>query len=265
MSSASATRLESVLRRDRATLLVAIVAVTALCWVYLFRAAGQMASMDLDAGMDVMRLRPWTALDLSLLLLMWVVMMVGMMLPGATPMILLYAQVHRKAETEGRTLAPTGLFALGYLAVWGGFSVAATAAQWGLDRLALLSPRMVATSPVLGAGLLAAAGLYQLTPWKDACLRHCRAPAHFLANHWRAGRAGAFQMGVRHGAFCLGCCWVLMALLFVGGVMNLLWIAAIAFFVLLEKAAPWGRTGGRWSGVALVGLGIALGVGWFRP
>lgn len=149
---------------------------------------------------------------------------------------------------QGTPVAPTFLFVAGYVAMWCLFSVGATAAQWALERAALLSPNMVATSPGLGAVLLGAAGIYQLTPAKDACLRHCRSPAYFLSEHWRPGMAGAFRMGIVHGAWCLGCCWILMALLFVGGVMNLLWVAAIALFVLLEKALPLGDRGGRLAG-----------------
>jgi predicted metal-binding membrane protein len=159
-------------------------------------------------------------------------------------------------------VAPTASFVVGYLAVWTLFSLAATGAQWALDRAALLSPMLVASSPWLGALLLAAAGLYQLTPAKDVCLRHCRAPAHFIAAHWRPGVAGALRMGAIHGAFCLGCCWALMGLLFFGGVMNLLWIAAITLFVLGEKLLPAGPRTARWTGAAMI-LGAGLvAAGW---
>ena len=153
-------------------------------------------------------------------------------------------------------LAPTATFVLGYIAMWSLFSVAATLVQWGLDQAALISPMMVSTSPSLGAGLLIAAGIYQWLPFKDACLQHCRAPAHFLAEHWHKGKAGAFRMGLEHGAFCLGCCWALMGLLFLGGVMNLLWIAAITLFVLLEKVLPFGDRGGRVMGALMVLAGL---------
>jgi predicted metal-binding membrane protein len=146
----------------------------------------------------------------------------------------------------------TAGFVSGYLVVWAVFSVAATLAQWGLDEAALLSPAMVTTSPYLGAGLLAAAGIYQMTPWKNACVSHCRGPFAFLQQHWRTGRFGAFVMGMQHGAFCLGCCWVLMALLFVGGVMNLVWIGAITGFVLVEKLLPPGKIAERITGAAMV-------------
>ncbi len=259
----STTRLEVLLRRDRILVAVAIAGVCALCWAHLVAASADMAAMDV-AAMAMAGIAPWTARDFALVLAMWVVMMVGMMLPTAAPMLLLYAQVARRAAADGRPLAPTGLFALGYATVWGLFSVAATAAQWGLDRLALLSCTMVATSPALGAALLVGAGLYQLTPWKERCLRHCREPARFLAGGFRRGRLGAFRMGLVHGAFCLGCCWALMGLLFVGGVMNLLWIGGITLVVLLEKLAPHGARGAKLGGLVLTGVGAGLAVGWLR-
>jgi predicted metal-binding membrane protein len=222
--------------------------------------AAQMDAM----GMPDMALHPWTAHDFAMMLLMWAVMMVGMMVPSATPMALVYAGVARKAHRQGTPVAPTFLFVAGYVAMWCLFSVGATAAQWALERAALLSPNMVATSPGLGAVLLGAAGIYQLTPAKDACLRHCRSPAHFLSEHWRPGLAGAFRMGIVHGAWCLGCCWILMALLFVGGVMNLLWVAAIALFVLLEKALPLGDRGGRLAGWAMIAAGAVAFTVWLR-
>lgn len=242
-------------RRDRIAVLAGLGGVTVLAWVYLVWMARGMGAM---AAMDAMQLRPWSGIDFLLMFLMWAVMMVGMMVPSAAPMTLVYAAVARKAERQGSGVAPAFVFVAGYVAVWTLFSLGATLAQWGLEHLALLSPMLVATSPVLGGGLLLAAGVYQLTPAKDACLRHCRAPAHFFAQHWRPGTAGAFRLGLAHGAFCLGCCWLLMGLLFFGGVMNLLWIAAIALFVLLEKVLPFGVRAGRIAGVGLVALGAAV-------
>ena len=172
------------------------------------------------------------------------------------------ATVARKAAKHGTPLAPAAIFVSGYVAMWTLFSAAATIAQWGLDEAALLSPMMVTTSPALGAGLLIAAGLYQLTPVKKACLRHCRAPAYFISEHWRPGASGAFRMGLEHGAFCLGCCWVLMGLLFFGGVMSLLWIAGITLFVLLEKIIPHGVLGGRLAGVAMIAAGVTVFATW---
>lgn len=214
--------------------------------------------MARDGMHAMLGVRAWTWTDAGLMFLMWTVMMVGMMVPSAAPMTLLYGAVARKAAAQGSPLAPTAVFVAGYLSMWALFSAAATAAQWGLERAALLSPAMVATSPALGAALLIAAGIYQLTPLKRACLRHCRSPAHFLSGHWRGGTTGAFRMGLEHGAYCLGCCWVLMGLLFVGGVMNLLWIAAIALFVLVEKLVPHGVGGGRLAGIAMIAAGAIV-------
>ena len=157
-------------------------------------------------------------------------------------------------------MAPTGAFVAGYLFLWCVFSLGATVVQWGLHETAMLSPMMVAKSHVVGAGLLMVAGLYQLTPWKAACLDHCRAPVHFFAKHWRPGVRGAFRLGLYHGAFCLGCCWALMGLLFVGGVMNVLWIAAITVFVLFEKVLPVGALSARLRWAAGIGL-VVSGVG----
>ncbi len=242
-------------RRDRIAILAGLSGVTLLAWVYLIVMALAMEEMPMD-GAELMSIHPWNAADFLLMFLMWAVMMVGMMVPTAVPMTLIYAAVARKAASQDRPLASTANFVLGYIVMWTLFSAAATLIQWGLDQAALLSPMMVSSSPFLGAGLLIAAGVYQWMPYKDACLQHCRAPAHFFAQHWQTGRLGAFRMGVEHGAFCLGCCWALMGLLFLGGVMNLLWIAAITLFVLLEKALPFGDRGGRVMGALMILVGI---------
>ena len=252
--------LESVLKRDRAIVLVGLLGVTLLAWVYLFAMAAEMGG----GAMAALQVRPWGALDFLLMFLMWAVMMVAMMVPGAAPMILLFAAVNRKQRERGRPFAPVGAFVAGYIAVWSAFSALATLSQWGLEQAALMSPMMVGTSPLLGGGLLVVAGIYQWTPLKHACLKHCRSPLHFLAHGMRKGTGGAFVMGLEHGAFCVGCCWVLMGLLFVGGVMNLLWVAAIAAFVLLEKVVPHGVYGGRISGALLVLAGLfAAFQGWY--
>jgi len=182
------------------------------------------------------------------------------MLPSAAPMILLYAAVNRRArEQGGGALLPTGIFAWGYVTVWGAFSVIAAGLQWAFEGAGILSPAMMnSTSRLFAAGILLAAGLYQLTPVKAACLRHCRGPLAFLMGRWRAGRWGAFRMGVEHGAYCLGCCWALMALLFFGGVMNLYWIAGLAIVVLLEKTLPAGAVVGRITGALLAAWGGAV-------
>ncbi len=247
-------------RRDRRVIIAALVALTALSWVYLVWMAfamdmGSPASMSASQFLEI---KPWSPGQWIMMFLMWAIMMVGMMVPSMMPMTLIYAQVARKAAGQGTVLAPTAVFVSGYLVIWTLFSAASTVAQWGLDQAALLSPMMVASSPALGAALLIAAGIYQMTPYKDACLKHCRSPVHFIADHWHAGTAGAFRMGLEHGAFCLGCCWALMLLLFVGGVMSLLWIAGITIFVLLEKVLPVGAKGGRWAGAAMIAAGALV-------
>jgi predicted metal-binding membrane protein len=187
---------------------------------------------------------------------MWWVMMIAMMVPSAAPMILLYARVARPQEQRQRnsgSLAPTAAFAAGYLVCWLGFSAAATALQFALERRELVDGMMMwSTERWLTAGLLFAAGLYQLSPVKMACLAQCRSPAEFLARHWRPGRGGAFRMGVEHGTYCLGCCWALMLLLFAAGIMNLVWIAGLSILVLAEKVVPVGTALPRAIGVLLL-------------
>jgi predicted metal-binding membrane protein len=188
-------------------------------------------------------------------------MMVAMILPSATPMVLLFATMNRKRKQDGTSYVPTTVFASAYLLVWAGFSLLAIALQWGLEAAALLSPMLTSASALLSAGLLIAAGIYQLTPLKQACLKHCRSPLQFVFTGWRDGPAGAFRMGVEHGVYCVGCCWFLMGLLFFGGVMNLYWIGGIAVLVLLEKTIPAGHWLSRALGVLLMAWGgiILLG------
>jgi predicted metal-binding membrane protein len=200
----------------------------------------------------------WTPGYAALMFFMWWIMMMAMMLPSAAPMILLFAMINRKQRDKGAPYVPTGIFAAGYALVWGAFSLVAVFAQWGLERSGLLSSMMASTSVLLGAGLLIAAGLYQLTPLKHACLRHCRSPFAFVTQHWRPGDLGALRMGIEHGAFCAGCCWFLMALLFYGGIMNLYWIIGLALYVLLEKTIPAGHWLGRIAGVLLIAWGGGL-------
>jgi predicted metal-binding membrane protein len=258
-------RLSSLARRhrDRLAVLAGLAVITAAAWAYIVVTARRMMSgqvrmtgRSMAPMMHAMTgAQPWTAAEFGLRLAMWAVMMIAMMVPTAVPMTLLYAAVARKAAAQHSPVAPAFVLVTGYAAMWAIFSLVATGAQWGLDQAALLSPMMVSRSAWLGAALLIAAGVYQLTPLKNACLRNCRAPAYFLSRHWRHGRLGAFRMGVRLGSYCLGCCWILMGLLFIGGVMNLLWIAAIAAFVLLEKTMPFGVVGGRAAGAAMILVG----------
>jgi predicted metal-binding membrane protein len=265
MTVTDTTVLETVLRRDRWVVVSALVAVIVAAWVWILVGAGtgmsavamtQMAGMP---DMDMMMARAvWTPEYAGLILAMWWVMMVAMMLPGAAPMLLLFARVNRAQKARDRPYVATGVFAAGYLMAWGGFSALAAAVQWGLEQLDLLSPMMTTTSYWLGGAILLAAGAWQLTPIKGVCLRHCRSPLSFIAQKWRPGRLGAFRMGIEHGAFCLGCCWFLMGLLFFGGIMNLFWIAGLAGFVLLEKTIPMGHWLGRIAGIAAAAWGLVL-------
>jgi predicted metal-binding membrane protein len=266
--------LDVVLRRDRLISIVALAALTGLAWGYTLWLGADMNRGGMDmaglrmipAGVGLMTpaLGPWGWFEFLCVLAMWIVMMVGMMTPSAAPMILIYARVGRQALTQGKPFAATGWFVGGYLLAWSAFSLAASAAQWALERAALLDPRMAGTSRVLGALVLMAAGVYQWTSLKGACLRQCQAPFAFLQQHggFRRDARGSLLLGLRHGAYCVGCCWLLMALLFVGGVMNILWIAAIAIFVLAEKVAPIGRLISR-----IAGLGFIVTGGWLllRP
>jgi predicted metal-binding membrane protein len=266
MTVTNTTVLEAVLRRDRMVLLVALVAVTAIAWIWILLGAGtgmNAVAMTVGArmsGMAGMMMAPvaWTAGYAGLMFAMWWVMMVAMMLPTAAPILLLFARVNRAERAGDRPYVPTGIFAAGYLAAWGGFSALATLLQWALEQLGLLSPMMTMTNYWLGGAILTAAGIWQFTPIKGICLRHCRSPLSFLAKGWRPGRLGAFRMGIEHGIFCLGCCWFLMGLLFFGGVMNLFWIAGLAVFVLLEKAIPLGPWIGRLAGIGVAAWGVLM-------
>jgi len=232
---------------------LAIAAVTLLAWVYLFHLSRQMSAAAADetmmAAMGMAMTAPWTWTDLLLTFVMWTVMMVGMMAPSVTPVLLLAANAPR---SERHVIPPVLLFGAGYLLVWVGFSAIATVTQWLLHAGALLSPAMAASSPRIAGAILIGAGLYQLTPLKNMCLTHCRSPIDFLMSHWRGGRAGPIRMGVHHGLYCLGCCWALMAVLFAVGVMNLLWVAGLALFVLVEKMMPATVLVSRMAGAALL-------------
>lgn len=254
--------LDIVLRRDRVVVAAALAVLTVAAWFYLLHLASEMSSMTMPdmpgMAMAMPAMHAWSWVELGALVVMWSVMMVAMMLPSAAPMILMFAAINRRRREQPGPLVPTAAFVAGYLLVWTGFSVLASLAQWGLHAAALLSPMMVSTSPWLGGVLLVAAGVFQWSPLKQACLNGCRSPLSFIIGRWRPGRSGALRMGLEHGAYCLGCCWLLMAMLFVAGVMNLLWVAAIAAFVLLEKAVPRGELVSRVAGVALVGGGGLL-------
>jgi predicted metal-binding membrane protein len=258
--------LETVLRRDRAIVVAALAALALLCWVWLawLAASAPMASSMSDsahgsmAGMQAGQMG-WSPTQLLAMFLMWAIMMVGMMAPSVAPMILIYARVARQASRRGKWFASSAWFAFGYFLAWIGFAMLATLVQWGLERALLLSQAMTSASEPVGGAVLVAAGLYQWSPWKSACLSQCQTPLSFIQRHggFRGTRHGAVLLGLRHGGYCIGCCWALMSLLFVAGVMNLLWIAAIGALILAEKLIP-GRHFQRLTGLALIAGGIAL-------
>jgi len=264
------TALEAVLRRDRIVVIAALAALTILAWADLAWLADDMAMGGMDmtgfrmipAGQGLMMpaSAPWQPIEFGYVFVMWMVMMIGMMTPSVAPMILIYARVGRQAAREGKLFAASGWFAAGYLLAWAAFSVLATSAQWVLERAALLTPMMESASNILGAIVLILAGLYQWTPLKEACLSYCQSPLVFIQNHggFRREPAGALTLGFRHGIYCIGCCWALMALLFVGGIMNLLWIAALAILVLIEKVLPSGWILARIAGAACIAAGVWL-------
>jgi len=240
--------LRSVLKSDRVAVAVCLLAAVALAWGWLWHNARMEMAMPMQP-------------HLLLLFAMWWTMMVAMMLPSAAPMILLFATVSQGEKAQGRPYVPAAVFAATYLAVWGAFSFAAAGLQWWIESR--IEPVMAEglSSRWASAALLVAAGAYQLTPLKDACLRTCRSPLHFVLTRWRPGRGGALAMGVEHGAYCVGCCWLLMGLLFIGGVMNLWWVIGIAVYILLEKLVPGGPWLGRVLGAVLVAAGTLVLVG----
>jgi predicted metal-binding membrane protein len=288
---AEAAALERLLKRDRLIVITALCVIVAASWAFVLAGAGmgmsafEMSSLSMALGqpaampmsrdmgdvahamggaMQVMATPvAWTTGYAVLMFFMWWIMMIAMMLPSAAPMVLLHAAVTRKSSQARATGAPwaAGTFTLGYLAAWAVFSAVAVVLQWRFEQAGVLSPMMLnSTSALFAASILLFAGTYQLTPLKQACLKHCRGPVEFLTRHWRPGAGGAFVMGLHHGTFCIGCCWGLMAILFFGGVMNLWWIIGLALLVLAEKALPHGPWIGGITGVALlVGSGIMFG------
>jgi len=245
--------LEAALRRDRLVVTAGLFALVGLAWAYI---AHLTALMPAHLGMAMPQAKPWSVGQAAGLVIMWIVMMIAMMLPSVTPVILLFANVSRRRRLQGVLAASVSVFALGYLLAWTGYAVLAALGQSLLHSAALLSPAMASGSPLLGGGLLMLAGVYQWLPVKGACLSHCRSPLGFFTTEWREGVSGALVMGFRHGSYCVGCCWALMALLFVAGVMNLFWVVVIAGFVLAEKVVPNGRLLGRTTGVLLAGWGL---------
>jgi predicted metal-binding membrane protein len=268
------TGLSYVLQRDSLLVAASLVALCGVAWLFLIHLAAQMEGMDGYAarmmGMAAddrlsrlfgAALSPRAAIladatvNLALVALMWAVMMVGMMLPSAAPTILLFSALERR-RTGGGVSGRRASFIAGYIAIWTVFSVAAALAQTALAYLGLLSMDMVATSGLLAGAMFMVGGAYELTSLKGKCLIHCQSPLEWIPRHMRPGRIGALRMGAEHAAYCVGCCWALMLLLFVGGVMNLVWVAVVGGFVLAQKLVP-GAMVARFAGVALL-LGGAL-------
>lgn len=269
---------ETVLRRDRSVVLIGLGTIVVLSWAYLvYLAWGMSSMMAMDMGdtsmamgmamdmstnmgmeMAMPTVQPWGALDYWLMFVMWAVMMFAMMTPSAAPMVLTYTKISGRQGDDLKPVWGTAVFFFGYLLIWTLFSAAVTLTQGGLHAATLLSPMMETTSPILGGIILIAAGVFQFTPLKQACLSHCRTPLGYFMTEWRAGKWGALVMGARHGTFCVGCCWLIMALLFVAGVMNLLWIVVIAAYVLLEKVLPNGHKISWAFGVLMIGWGVWL-------
>ena len=252
----TSTAIESIVKRDRAVVIAGVVAVSAIAWAYVIYVAQSNSGDGMSMSMAAGNVHSWTGVDFVLMFVMWSVMMVAMMVPSAAPMLLLFATVNRRRREQSRPFVSTGVFLSGYIVVWSLFAVGATLGNWGLHQASLLGSMMgESSSGYLGGGLLLTAGLFQWSRLKYVCLTHCRSPLSFLMSDWKEGTAGAFKMGLQHGKYCLGCCWVLMALLFVLGVMNLVWIAALAAFVLAEKVAPAGEKVSRVTGVLLIAWG----------
>jgi predicted metal-binding membrane protein len=261
MAREASSLLEAILHRDRAVVMTELVAVVLLSWSWIAFGVGmEMSAIEMTRMPRDMMMAPavWTPAYAALMFGMWWVMMVAMMLPSAAPILLIFARINRREREGRRPWVPTSTFAVGYLAMWGAFSVSAMFLQWSFEVSGLLSPMMVTTTTWIGAAMLIATGLWQFSPIKHACLRQCRSPVAFLSAHWRAGSWGAFRMGLVHGAYCLGCCWFLMMLLFFGGVMNLWWIGGLAAYVLTEKLLPMGHWLGYAGGGGLLVWGALL-------
>jgi predicted metal-binding membrane protein len=257
--------LEYLLRRDRLLVGACLFIVTAVSWIYILAGAGMnMTALEMthpdNSGMDMDMVMP-VAWDLSytvMMFFMWWIMMIAMMLPSATPAILLSAALNRRSTADVPPFGNAAIFTLAYLLAWALFSLAAILTHWLLEQAGLLSMLMESASSILSGVLLLLAGAWQFSPVKQSCLRHCQSPIVFLTQHRRPGNSGALLMGLHHGVYCLGCCWFLMALLFVGGVMNLYWILGLAIFVYLEKVLSLGSTLGKVVGYLLIFWGAAL-------
>jgi predicted metal-binding membrane protein len=260
----------AVLRRDRAIVAACLFLLIIIAWAYLLWLAADMEMEGMDmtgfrmipagSGLMMPATAPWHPIEFVFVFVMWAVMMIGMMTPSVAPLILIYARVGREAAVQQKPFAASAWLASGYLLAWISFSMVATVVQWSIERGGWLTPAMASASNTFGGLTLIAAGLYQWTPLKHACLRRCQAPLQFIQRHggFRGDAIGSLALGIRHGIYCVGCCWVLMALLFVGGVMNVLWITAIMIFVLIEKVVPVGRLISRIAGAGFLTAGLLM-------
>jgi predicted metal-binding membrane protein len=251
--------LERLLRRDRLVVAACLAVTTLVAASYIFSGAGMgMTALEMSVSMRHMGAAAtnWTTGYALAMFFMWWVMMIAMMLPSASPVILLSAALNRRSASDVPPYGSAAAFTLGYLLAWALFSIAALVLQYGLERFGMLSMHMESVSTVLTGGMLLAAGAWQLSPLKNACLLHCRSPVQFLTRYRRHGTTGALVMGAHHGLYCLGCCWFLMILLFVGGVMNVYWILGLALFVFVEKVAGAGVLLGRLAGAGLLASGL---------
>ncbi|HEX5151708.1 MAG TPA: DUF2182 domain-containing protein [Parafilimonas sp.] len=246
-------------KRDRSIILIGLLLITLLSWLYIVYLYNQMVYMDMNALFFAMPMTPeWTYVDFILLFLMWLVMMIAMMTPSVTPLVLVFATINRQRKQQDHPFVNVVYLVAGYFLVWAAFSLVATVLQWSLQQVALLNPDMKTTSKILGGIILIATGIFQFTPLKQTCLRHCRSPLDFVLRHWKEGKTGALKMGMENGFYCLGCCWMIMILLFVTGIMNLLWVAIIAVFVLLERLLLQIKWIPYFAGAVLIFYGIFL-------
>jgi len=255
--------IERLLQHDRRIVIAGLLLVSLAAWAWMLAGAGMgMSGVEMTRhsimGMDMMAAAEWALPYAVLMFFMWWVMMIAMMLPSASPVILLAAAINRHSNPGEQPFGSTAAFTLGYLLIWAGFSAIAVLAQWLLTESALINGMMQSRNWLFSGLILITAGAWQFTPWKYACMLQCRNPVDYLTRYRRDGNLGALTMGLHHGLFCLGCCWFLMALLFVGGVMNLAWVAGLALYVWVEKVVPGGEVVARTMGAILVLSGAGL-------
>ncbi len=256
------TSIERIIKRDRLIIIFSLIGIVLLAWMYLFYLYLSMKNINLRLAVSMPQTKYWSSVDFVFVFLMWGVMMVAMMVPSAAPMVIMFSTISRKRREQEAPFVSTGIFLSGYLVAWAFYSALATLGQWLLHTASLLSPMMMMISnPILTGILLLIVGIFQFTPIKYVCLTHCQSPFEFILNKWKEGRRGAFIMGISNGNYCVTCCWALMSLLFVVGIMNIIWIAIIAVFILAEKLVITNRQISRLSGIFIIlwGIGILAG------